>query len=181
MNKLSMINVQQKSQPEVFYSELIVDGIIFGEWLSEFTDKTAQFEVLDIKELGLSINLDIYSDTKLVWYYLGQLNEGSISYVPLLVCSDDNDLSCTVIATEQKVINGYVKWKRFGRLKGFIQQQNPDTIDWFEGIPELTFDKDNFESVFGRFKKDFTEAYQHQGEFEDIDFPKNSLIENYLD
>lgn len=168
-----MSNVQQKSQPEAFYSELMVDGILINEWLAELVGKNTELKNLGIKELVLSLNLDLYSDTKIVWYYLGQLDDGNVSYVPLLVCPDDNDLSCTVIATEQYVINGHVKWKRFGWLKSFIQQQNPDTIDWFETIPELTFERDNFKNVFGQFKKDFTEAYKHQGEFIDIDFPRN--------
>lgn len=175
MNKLSMINVQEKSQPEAFRSELMVDGIKINEWLSEFTDKDIQLQGLDIKELGLSLALDLYSDTKIVWYYLGQLHSGSVSYVPLLVCPDDNDLCCTVIVTEQCVTDDIVQWKRFGLLKGLSQSQDPDTIDWFMTIPELTFARDNFTNVFSQFKKDFTEAYRHQGEFLDIDFPTNFI------
>ncbi len=175
MNKLTMINVQQKLQPEAFRSELMVDGIAINEWLAEFTDKNTQLKDLDVKELGLSLALDLYSDTKIVWYYLGQLGNGNVSYIPLLVCPEDNDLSCTVIVTEQCVIDDIITWKRFGLLKGSSQAQDPDTIDWFETIPELTFTRDNFKNVFGQFKKDFTEAYEHQGEFIDIDFPTNFI------
>lgn len=172
---LSMINVQQECQPEAFCSKLVIDGIVFNEWLSEFTDKNIQLRDLDIKELGLSLNLDLYSDTKIVWSYLGQLNEGSISYVPLLVCPEDNDLCCTVIATEQYVIDDKVIWKRFGLLKGYVQQQDPDTIDWFENVPELTFAEDNFKKIFSQFQKEFTDAYKHRNEFVDIDFPTNFI------
>ncbi len=173
MNKLSMINVQNKTRPEAFCSELIIDGITINEWLAKFTDKNTQLSDVDVKDLGLSLNLDFYPDTKLVWYYLGQLDNSRLSYVPILVCPEDNDLSCTVVVTEQYIIDDKVVWKRFGLLKGSIQQQDPDTIHWFETVPELTFAKDNFKNVFGQFKKDFTEAYKHQSEFTDIDFPTN--------
>ena len=176
MNNLSMINIQQGYNPEVFYSELIVDGVLLSEWLAEYIDKSTQLKRLDVKELGLSLNLDLYSDTKIVWYYLGQLGDGNISYVPLLVCPEDNDLSCTTIATEQYIIDDKVVWKRFGLLTGSIEKQNPDAIDWFDTVPELTFAKDNFEKVFSQFMKDFTEAYQHRDEFVDINFPTNFCI-----
>ena len=175
MNKLSMINIQNKTRPEAFCSELIIDGITINEWFAKFIDKNTQLSDVDISDLGLSLNLDFYPDTKLVWYYLGQLNNGSVNYVPLLVCPDDNDLSCTVIVTEQCIIDDKVIWRRFGLLEGFIQEQNPNTIDWFDAIPKLIFSIDNFEKIFGQFKRDFTEAYKHQGEFIDIDFPTNFI------
>ena len=176
MNNLSMINIQQGYNPEVFYSELIVDGVLLSEWLAEYIDKSTQLKRLGVKELGLSLNLDLYSDTKIVWYYLGQLGDGNVSYVPLLVCPEDNDLSCTIIATEQYIIDDKVVWKRFGLLTGSIEKQNLDAIDWFDTVPELTFAKDNFEKVFSQFMRDFTEAYQHRDEFVDIDFPTNFRI-----
>ena len=176
MNNLSMINIQQEYNPEVFYSELIVDGVLLSEWLAKYIDKSTQLKKLGVKELGLSLNLDLYSDTKIVWHYLGQLDDGNVSYVALLVCPEDNDLSCTTIATEQYIIDDKVVWKRFGLLTGSIEKQNPDAIDWFDTVPELTFAKDNFEKVFSQFMRDFTEAYQHRDEFVDIDFPTNFRI-----
>lgn len=177
-----MINIQQKKRPEAFYSELIVDGIAFNKWLAEFVDKGIQLEGLDIEGLGLSLNLDSYSDTKIVWYYLGQLDEGDVSYVPLLVCPEDNDLSCTVITAEQHIIDNKVIWKRFGLLEGLIEEQNSNTIDWFKGIPELLFTKDNFEKIFRTFLNEFTETYRNTGEFIDIAFPITLLkIDNNYD
>ena len=176
MNTLSMINTQQEHNPEVFHSELVIDGMLLNEWLAGFIGKGAQLRSLGVEELGLSLNLDLYSDTKIVWRYLGRLDDGNVSYVRLLVCPEDNDLSCTIIATEQYIIDDKVVWKRFGLLTGSIEKQNPDAIDWFDTVPELTFAKDNFEKVFSQFMRDFTEAYQHRDEFVDIDFPTNFRI-----
>lgn len=172
MNKLSIVNIKDELYPEVTYLGLAIDGIQLDKWLSNFVDEPdGRLSLTTIEGLWLSLNLDLYSDTKIVWRYLGQLHEETVSYVPLLVCPDDVDLSCIVVGVEQHTLENKIFWKRFGFITGIVEEQNSDAIDWFVNVPELIFSKDNFIEVFSELLKEFTENYQYQGEFLDIDFP----------
>lgn len=180
MNRLSIIKVRDELASEVTYSGLAIDGIKLDEWLSGFVDElNSQPSIMTIKGLWLSLVLDLYSDTKIVWQYLGQLCDGAVSYVPLLVCPDDVDLSCLVVATEQYVLDNSIVWKRFGFVLGAVEEQNQDAIEWFVAVPELIFSRENFIEVFTKLLEEFVEAYKHQGEFLDINFPIDT--DNYID
>lgn len=176
MNKLSIIDIEDDIYSETTYSGLAVDDVQLDDWLARFVDNpNEKLKVNTIKGLWFSLNIDLYSDTKLVWRYLGQLQQQAISYVPLLVCPDDVDLSCTVVVTEQQALNDKIVWKRFGFVLGKVEEQNSDAIEWLDNVPELIFNKDNFIEVFSEFKKEFTQVYRHQGEFIDIDFPVKQI------
>lgn len=181
MNKLSIVQCQSKWRPEVFYFMLAVDGIAFDRWLSEFTDDESHHSnsIENVSDLALALELNSDYDTEVVWQHLGCLDDGKVSYVPLLVCPDDMDLTCIVIATEQHVAGEQVIWKRFARAAGAIEDQNPDEMQWFVGIPELIFDKDNFKQVFAQLNKEIQERYRYYGANINIPFPSKPPKEDW--
>ncbi|MEM8830809.1 MAG: hypothetical protein AAGE96_15825 [Cyanobacteria bacterium P01_G01_bin.19] len=70
------------------------------------------------------------------------VNEISDStFVPLLICPDDADFSCTVIIVEVEFSDDYVVWKRFG-----LDISDPilgicTTVKWLEPSLNFKFDK----------------------------------------
>jgi len=91
-------------------------------------------------------------DTYLVWDRTYSTAPGWEALVPLLVCSDDLDLTCTVIVAEQHADEHHVHWRRFGLLRELITLQCP-AVDWYDSIPSLTFERSRFESVLDAFRK----------------------------
>ncbi len=177
INKLSIIQGQSQWQPEIYYSELAIDGIAFDEWLSNFIDKKPfnPDNIDNVKGLALSLDLFNENEMQLVWYFLGHIQAGDTKIVPLLVCPDDVDLSCIVIVVEQVATETHVIWRRFGRdTKGLDEQSknyNDDDIDWFGGVPNLMFEKENFIQIFNQLKDEVIAHRQKNGQNISIIFP----------
>lgn len=143
MNELSLKSRQNKYRPEIFYDDIMIDGLYFDEWFFQFD--------AELGELMCAFDLWREEDTQKAWFYLGQLQDGDRFFVPLLVCPDDLDLNCTVIVTEQVVDGSTVKWLRFGYLLGDLDFQNENDIRWLVNIPPLVFDKGHFITLFSKF------------------------------
>lgn len=80
-------------------------------------------------------------------------------------------MSCIVIATEQHAFADHVIWKRFARVIGDIEAQSANDMQWFENIPKLIFDKDNFIQVFTRMNIEIVERYHYCERNIDLQFP----------
>lgn len=76
-----------------------------------------------------------------------------IKILPILMCPDDCDLSCTVIVAEVETTNDQIKWNRIG-----IDKNNPmevidkykfleTGIEWLDDIPVMTFSKEDYKSL----------------------------------
>ncbi|ATB68113.1 hypothetical protein CLJ08_24285 [Pseudomonas mosselii] len=87
----------------------------------------------------------------MIWDRIYSTAPGWKTLVPLLVCSDDLDLTCTVIVAEQSAGEHAVHWSRFGLLKDLITVEAP-AVDWFDAIPCLTFERSHFHSVLDEFR-----------------------------
>ena len=69
--------------------------------------------------------------------------DGSSTIVPLLVCSDDMDLNCTVLVAEQLVQGGTISWLRFGwSISGGLEVGAQTR--WISGTPPVEFALDDF-------------------------------------
>ncbi|RMV81479.1 hypothetical protein ALP03_102490 [Pseudomonas amygdali pv. tabaci] len=88
----------------------------------------------------------------MVWDRIYSTAPGWRTLVPLLVCPDDLDLSCTVIVAEQHAGECHVRWHRFGLLRDLVTLQSP-AVDWYDSIPSLTFERSQFQSVLDAFRK----------------------------
>ncbi|WP_025718372.1 hypothetical protein [Paenibacillus sp. 1-18] len=95
------------------------------------------------------MNLD--EESKLVEHLYDSMDETKI--LPILMCPDDCDLSCTVVVAEVETINNYIKWNRIGIDKnspkevidkeGFLETG----IEWIDNVPIMIFDKENYRSL----------------------------------
>ncbi|MNP22713.1 hypothetical protein D3C76_1153970 [compost metagenome] len=79
--------------------------------------------------------------------------EEEIKVLPILMCPDDCDLSCTIVVAEVVTSNEQVKWNRIG-----IDTNNPKElikknrflntgVKWLSRIPRMTFSKDDYRSL----------------------------------
>jgi hypothetical protein len=76
---------------------------------------------------------------------------GTSTIVPILVCSDDMDLRCTVIVVEQVIGSDYVEWKRFG-LSWSTGMEVGISTSWFDSEFKATFHLDEFNSALNEFE-----------------------------
>ncbi len=69
--------------------------------------------------------------------------------VPLLICPDDCDLSCTVLMVEVEITENSVKWSRFGydRSKSTNPNEIGTTIRWMKPEVSFEFSKDEYFGV----------------------------------
>ncbi len=70
--------------------------------------------------------------------------------VPVLVCSDDLDLACTVVIADVFVDEKFVKWKQIGI--DATPSTNPEDIgriiERIDGLPELKFRRNQYEACY---------------------------------
>ncbi|WP_406821390.1 hypothetical protein ACJA3S_07810 [Pseudomonas sp. KnCO4] len=146
MSNLLSITSHKSKYSLGFYPTFAVDGVPLEVWLPQH-NREAELHLVSAHS-GLSDD----DDTYLVWDRTYSTAPGWETLVPLLVCSDDLDLTCTVIVAEQHADEHHVQWRRFGLLRDLITLQCP-AVDWYDSIPSLTFERSRFESVLDAFRK----------------------------
>ncbi len=129
-----------------FYPTFAVDGVPLEVWLPQHNRE------IELHLVGAHSGLYSDDDTYLAWDRIYSTAPGWETLVPLLVCSDDLDLTCTVIVAEQHADEHHVHWRRFGLLGDLITQQTP-VADWYGSIPSLTFERAHFQGVLDAFRK----------------------------
>jgi len=91
-------------------------------------------------------------DLKNAWYLLNPKDENSSTIVPVLVCPDDMDMSCTVAVVEQEVDAHTVSWLRIGRaidvLNGVVV-----SVEWIVPSQKAVFDKTAFRAAVDELKR----------------------------
>ncbi|MNE71150.1 hypothetical protein D3C80_1669990 [compost metagenome] len=129
-----------------FYPTFAIDGVPLEVWLPR-QNPAAEFDLV-------AAHSGLYSDEDnlLIWDRIYSTAPGWKTLVPLLVCSDDLDLTCTVIVAEQCAHEHQVQWGRFGLLKDSIALENTD-VDWFDAMPSVIFERSNYHSVLDEFRK----------------------------
>ncbi|WP_241090697.1 MULTISPECIES: hypothetical protein [Pseudomonas syringae group] len=145
INLLSVASHKAKYSID-FYPTFAIDGVPIEVWLPR-QNPDAEFHLVSA-HAGLYCD----EDTSLIWDRIYSTAPGWKALVPMLVCPDDLDLSCTVIVAEQCAREHEVQWIRFGLLRDPITQENP-SVDWFDAIPCLTFDRSHYHRVLDAFRK----------------------------
>ena len=139
---------------------LAIDGIPLNQWLDKNTNIMQEPDGIRIVSLVPAQGWLYDTDNELALSNAWQLLQpepceyGPIStVVPLLVCPDDLDLSCSVIMVEQVVTKTEVQWLRFGLAYGQTQDvvtsvvwENPATA------PVLSFNLQASEQAYNRLK-----------------------------
>ncbi|NVJ60083.1 MAG: hypothetical protein HWE27_06830 [Gammaproteobacteria bacterium] len=67
------------------------------------------------------------------------------TFVPMLVCPDDADFSCTVLIIEVEIKGQRVNWKRMGIDVGEFNKGVGVTVRWLEPNISFTFEKSKYD------------------------------------
>ncbi|WP_338763829.1 hypothetical protein WAF17_20510 [Bernardetia sp. ABR2-2B] len=97
--------------------------------------------------------LDNPLEQKVVWERtLPSINEKL--NLPILMCSEDIDLWCTLIIVEVEVKGNFVYWNKFGieNSDAVTPQEIGKSINWFLSSPSFVFDKNNYINVLDEFR-----------------------------
>ncbi|WP_338525254.1 hypothetical protein NUH87_06320 [Pseudomonas batumici] len=88
---------------------LTIDDVGIEQWLASHLNDPL------VAKLGLSLIWLVHEDEEaLVKRRFSPGEDGTSTLVPLLVCSDDMDLNCTVLMAEQVIDGDTLHWRRFG-------------------------------------------------------------------
>jgi hypothetical protein len=76
--------------------------------------------------------------------------------VPILVCPDDLDFSCSLVIADLEAVPDRILWSRIGldATKSSDPAQVGEEVRWFEGMPVLAFKRDEYEACVKAFQDD---------------------------
>lgn len=125
---------------------LAVDGISLERWLHGALPESwllglvpAQGWLIDDEEF------------RWAWQRISSVEPGTSTIVPVLVCGDDVDLSCSVVVVEQEALDEKIIWRRFGHSRSGGKEAGI-TTQWFSNLPALDFKRQEFESALNTFR-----------------------------
>lgn len=80
---------------------------------------------------------------------------GEKSKLPILMCSEDIDLWCTLIIVEVTRDNDFVYWNKFGleNSDAQIAEEIAKSVEWFKEVNSMKFDLKQYEFVLNEFRK----------------------------
>jgi hypothetical protein len=136
------------------------------EHLNIFIDEKPLDEIADNKKPDYKLKglvptlldwLDNPNERKLVWERILP-EEGQTTYVPVLMCPDDVDLSCTTIIAEAERKGETIFWHKLGIDFSRGDYENyPNyigtTVEWFENIEPMEFRLSQYELMLDEFRK----------------------------
>ncbi len=93
------------------------------------------------------------NERKVVWDRVIP-NDGQKTKLPILMCSEDLDLWCTLIMVEVEADKNLIHWNRFGLEDSDAQtpEEIGKSIDWFSGIERLSFSREAYENMLDEFR-----------------------------
>ena len=134
----------------VDFPVLAIDGVPIQHWIkSQIFDQYGNDETHTLVPAQHWLSDD--GEARTAWQLLDPANKGS-TVVPLLVCPDDRDLSCTVVVVEQVTDAERVVWKRFGLSTHNIGSV-VTSVDWSDNEQHACFERKQFEEAFAEFKR----------------------------
>ncbi len=81
--------------------------------------------------------------------------EGVSARVPILMCPDDLDFSCSLIIAEVMPVGDLVRWLRLGIDKTMTidPKEVGKEVSWFEELHPMAFDRTDYEACVREFEK----------------------------
>ena len=123
-----------------------VDGQSLEIWLNEVYPQAEPLGLVPAQ--GWLINDDEF---QWAWERISSIDPETSTIVPVLVCGDDVDLSCTVIVVEQESTERSVIWRRIGHSKSTGREAGIVT-QWFREVESLEFERNEFIQALKDFK-----------------------------
>ena len=122
-----------------------INGVVLNIWLHKQTQEKYVFDLAPAQGWLLD-----EGESALAWQLLRKLDVGDCAIVPLLVCTDDMDLNCSVISVEQCVTADAVIWQRFAW--GFNNGTDTD-LNWLSTPTSVSFEKAEFMHAVEEFQR----------------------------
>jgi hypothetical protein len=128
-----------------------LDSIPLDNWIKGIAYDSAGHDITEglVPAQGWLIDDDHF---RYAWQVLEPGAQDGSTIVPLLVCADDMDLSCTVAVVEQVISGDIVSWMRFGRaldtISGVIT-----AVNWNETNQRASFHRGQFQDALAEFKR----------------------------
>ena len=150
MNKISAVMHRSKYTKSA-HPVFAIDGIPASSWIKGIVYNHLGEDTTDglVPAQGWLIDED---HSRYAWQLLSPREEDSSTIVPLLICRDDMDLSCTVVVVEQGVCGSQLLWARFGmatnEINGFIT-----SVLWSKSVQRAEFEKSQFIDAYAEFKR----------------------------
>lgn len=118
---------------DIMLDEIYPDGFLLGliptivDWISSMDERRLVEQAYDMND--------------------------EVKIMPVLMCPDDCDLSCTVVVAEVETSNKFVKWNRLG-----IDKNNPKElieknmfletgVEWLDKVPKLILSKESYRCI----------------------------------
>lgn len=119
----------------------VIDGIPLGEHINEAfkASETAQLNY-DCKLLTLTFSneLEEYCSRFMSWV----TNSRKDGVIPILVCDDDNDFTCTVITAKVRYENSFVYWDEISLVNNSFDERDPSFgILYTDGYSDKEWEK----------------------------------------
>jgi len=130
---------------------IFIDGVPFGELLEKYAPDIGAAGLVPTW-LGWMIE---EREQAVAWERMVPPAAGKVR-VPVLMCPDDLDFSCSLVIVDLEAEPGRILWSRTGL--DATQSDDPaqvgDRVNWFEGMPALSFRRDDYEACVKAFQKE---------------------------
>ena len=130
-----------------------INYCIDGYWLDEKIDELYPGNMYKGLIPTLVYWMGIEAEKAVVWRRILP-EENQTTICPILMCPDDNDFSCTLIVAEIRNCGNTIQWKRVGidQTKEWGPENVGTSVEWFDEIEELNFDKKDYLLMLANFK-----------------------------
>lgn len=91
-------------------------------------------------------------EMKTAWRRIFPSDVGLTTIVPLLICPDDVDLTCSVIVVEQEISDDFVYWNRFGVAMDEPYDSVGATVRWLPEFRKAKFEKTAYHTALISFQ-----------------------------
>ena len=126
----------------------LIDGEPLNLWLSQQISTVAinyKDHFFDIRDLVPAQGWLIDDDNmRTAWRRINPNGVGLTTIVPLLICPDDVDLTCSVIVVEQETSTDLIHWNRFGFALDNGYDSVGATVQWFKKFHQAEFQRSDY-------------------------------------
>lgn len=146
VNKLAVKNMRSR-YVEVEHPTILIDGRPLDFILDEVYPDHLLLGLVPMIIEWISLEEEVT--------LVGQAYESDqvIKILPILMCPDDCDLTCTLVVVEVEIMDDLVHWKRFGidknKQKEFIKHNGflETNVEWLNKVPSMTFYKEDYKTL----------------------------------
>ena len=128
---------------------ILIDDVPLGELLERFAP---DIQSADLVPAWLGWMIDD-REQAVVWQRMVPLDQGKVR-VPILICPDDLDFSCSLVVAELEAGPDRILWLRMGL--DATESDEParvgEKVHWFEEMPVLVFRREDYEACVKAFQ-----------------------------